>query len=111
MRLWFNDPDHANVAFSPAAFRVKRPADLLSQGIRTTGAHEWETPHQGGCFNEASRFFEGFRNRCRGGGARLAGDCAVLAGNQMAHDLELPKIAGHALWRVRGVREIRRRDD
>src|ERR1700751_2625010 len=33
MRLSFNDPRHANVAFSPAAFRVKGPANLLSEGF------------------------------------------------------------------------------
>ena len=41
----------------------------------------------------------------------LAGDRAILARVQVAHDVELPEVARHHLWRRRAVVEIRRRDD
>ena len=56
---------------------------------------------QGGC-NETTRLYQGHRFGCRGGcHHRRAGDRAVDAGDQMAHDDELAEIAGYHAWRRR----------
>src|ERR1017187_2719411 len=80
-----------------------------------TGAREWWAPAirkpEGGYKNEASSIFENWRHRlCRGRGC-FAGDRAVDAGDQMAHDHELAEVARHALRRRRNHVQGRRRGD
>src|SRR5450759_4210029 len=80
-----------------------------------TGAREWWAPAirkpEGGYKNEASSIFENCRHRlCRGRGC-FAGDRAVDAGDQMAHDHELAEVARHALRRHRNDVQGRRRGD
>src|ERR1035437_9057062 len=80
-----------------------------------TGAREWWAPAirkpEGGYQNEASSIFKNCgHRRCRGRGC-FAGDRAVDAGDQMAHDHELAEVARHALRRLRNDVPARRRGD
>src|ERR1039457_7169619 len=80
-----------------------------------TGAREWWAPAirkpEGGYQNEASSIFKNCgHRRCRGRGC-FAGDRAVDAGDQMAHDHELAEVARHALRRRRNDVQGRRRGD
>ena len=60
------------------------------------------THHQGKEFNEAKRLYQGHRiGRGGRGDDCRAGDRAIDAGNQMAHDDELAEIARHAVRRRR----------
>ncbi len=62
--------------------------------------------------HETQRFYQGHRfGRGGRGYRRSARDCAIDAGDQMAHDHELAEVARHAAWRRRDDGEGRRRGD
>ena len=86
--------------YSSSTWKSRTGCSMLKESLDTKA--DRKASHHQGEFNEASRFYQGHRNRRRGGsGHRRAGDRAVDAGDQMAHADELAEVARHAVWRRR----------